>query len=283
MVLSTRETGATGAGFIAVTDPGGTLVEQAGLAKEGQNAEYTIDGVAGSSASNKLTSAIPGVTLELKALTTTTGPVTVDVQPPGPSASKIVAQVQAFVKPLQLDDRGDPEAAHHEAPDLTPERRRTADGDAVRRLRPHEPAQHHAPGDLRTGHGPAGGDVEPRRHRHQHRRAHRQRQPPRSRRWKGSSRSTPRNWKTRSRPTRRASKKMLQSWSKGFQDMRQRRGRPGGHAGNAHQRRQHPGDRTEQQDHEHERNARDPPENAASRIRSRWKTSSPRTSRSPRG
>jgi flagellar hook-associated protein 2 len=96
LVLSTRETGAK-AGYIAVTDPGGTLVEQAGLAKEGQNAEYTIDGVAGSSPSNKLTSAIPGVTLELKALTTTTGPVTVDVQPPGPNASAIVAQVQAFV------------------------------------------------------------------------------------------------------------------------------------------------------------------------------------------
>jgi flagellar hook-associated protein 2 len=96
VVLSTRETGAK-AGFIAVSDPGGTLVEQAGLAKEGQNAEYTIDEVAGSSASNKLTSAIPGVTLELKALTTTTGPVTVDVQPPGPSVSAIAAQVQAFV------------------------------------------------------------------------------------------------------------------------------------------------------------------------------------------
>jgi flagellar hook-associated protein 2 len=97
VVLSTRETGATGAGFIAVTDPGGTLVEQAGLAKEGQNAEYTVDGVAGSSASNTLTSAIPGVTLELKALTTVTGPVTVDVQPPGPSVSAIAEQVQAFV------------------------------------------------------------------------------------------------------------------------------------------------------------------------------------------
>jgi flagellar hook-associated protein 2 len=97
VVLSTRETGATGAGFIAVSDPGGTLVEQAGLAKEGRDAEYTIDGVAGSSASNKLTSAIPGVTLELKALTTATGPVTVDVEPPGPNVSTVVSQVQAFV------------------------------------------------------------------------------------------------------------------------------------------------------------------------------------------
>lgn len=97
VVLSNRATGAAKAGFIAVSDPGGTLVEQAGSAKEGKNAEYTIDGVAGSSASNKLTSAIPGVTLELKALTTTSGPVTIDVQPPAPNPTKIVAQVQAFV------------------------------------------------------------------------------------------------------------------------------------------------------------------------------------------
>ncbi len=98
VVLSTRETGATEAGFITVADPGGTLVEQAGLAKEGQNAAYKIDGVAGSSASNTIKNAIPGVTLELKALTTTTGPVTVDVQPPSANVSAIASQVQAFVK-----------------------------------------------------------------------------------------------------------------------------------------------------------------------------------------
>jgi flagellar hook-associated protein 2 len=97
VVLSTRATGATGAGYIAVSDPGGTLVEKAGLAKEGRNAEYKIDGVAGTSTSNKLAGAIPGVTLELKGLTTTSGPVTVEVQPPGPNTSAIVAQVQAFV------------------------------------------------------------------------------------------------------------------------------------------------------------------------------------------
>ncbi len=97
VVLSTRETGATGEGFIAVTDPGGLLVEQAGTAKEGKNAEYAIDGVPGSSTSNKLTTAIPGVTLELKALTTATGPVTVEVQPPGIDPTKIVEQARAFV------------------------------------------------------------------------------------------------------------------------------------------------------------------------------------------
>jgi flagellar hook-associated protein 2 len=96
VVLSDRETGAK-EGFIAVSSPGETLVEREGTAKEGRNAEYTIDEVAGTSATNKLTGAIPGVTLELKALTTTTGPVTVEVQPPAASPSKIAAQVQAFV------------------------------------------------------------------------------------------------------------------------------------------------------------------------------------------
>lgn len=96
VVLSTRETGASGPGFIAVAGAGETLTEQAALAKEGRNAEYTIDGVPGSSASNTLTSAIPGVTLTLKALTTP-GPVTVAVQPPAPSVSAIVEQVQSFV------------------------------------------------------------------------------------------------------------------------------------------------------------------------------------------
>ncbi|HEY3829868.1 MAG TPA: flagellar filament capping protein FliD [Solirubrobacteraceae bacterium] len=97
LVLSTRETGATGTGFIQVSDPGGTLVEQAALAKEGRNAEYKLDGVAASSTTNTVTNAIAGVTLNLKALTTTTGPVTIDVQAPAPSTSAIVSQVQSFV------------------------------------------------------------------------------------------------------------------------------------------------------------------------------------------
>jgi flagellar hook-associated protein 2 len=97
VVLSTRATGATEAEFIKVSDPGGTLVEQAGLAKAGRNAEYTVDGVPATSTSNTVANAIPGVTLNLKALTTTTGPVTIDVQPPAPSTSAITAQVQSFV------------------------------------------------------------------------------------------------------------------------------------------------------------------------------------------
>jgi flagellar hook-associated protein 2 len=97
VVLSTRTTGATGAEFIKVSAPGGTLVEQAGLAKEGRNAEYKLDGVAGSSTTNTVTGAVAGVSLSLKALTTTTGPVTIDVEAPAPSASAITTQVQSFV------------------------------------------------------------------------------------------------------------------------------------------------------------------------------------------
>lgn len=97
LVLSTRTTGATGPGFIAVSDPGSTLVEQAGLAKEGRDAKYTIDGQEASASSNVVTNAIPGVSLSLKALTTSTGAVTVVVEPPAPNKSAIVAQVQLFV------------------------------------------------------------------------------------------------------------------------------------------------------------------------------------------
>lgn len=97
LVLSTRATGATGSEFIKLTSPGGALTEQSALAKEGRDAQYFVDGAAASSATNTVTSAIPGVTLSLKALTTATGPVTVDVAAPAPSASAIVSQVQAFV------------------------------------------------------------------------------------------------------------------------------------------------------------------------------------------
>jgi flagellar hook-associated protein 2 len=97
IVLSDRATGNTGSGFIEVSDPSGTLTEKAGTAKEGRNAEYSIDGVPGSASSNTLTEAIPGVTITLSALTTT-GPVTINVAPPAPETTKITEQVKAFVK-----------------------------------------------------------------------------------------------------------------------------------------------------------------------------------------
>jgi flagellar hook-associated protein 2 len=97
IVLSNRATGETGGEFIKVTGGGETLVEKEGTEKAGQDAEYTVDGVAGTSASNTVSNAIAGVTLTLSGLTPT-GPVTIDVQPPGPSASAVEAQVQAFIK-----------------------------------------------------------------------------------------------------------------------------------------------------------------------------------------
>jgi flagellar hook-associated protein 2 len=95
VVLSSRTTG-SGAEFIKVSDPGATLAEQAGSAKEGKNAEFAIDGVAGASASNTLTNQIPGVTLSLNGLTSA-GPVTINVAPPAPSTSAIQAQLESFV------------------------------------------------------------------------------------------------------------------------------------------------------------------------------------------
>ncbi|MGA2453818.1 MAG: flagellar filament capping protein FliD [Solirubrobacteraceae bacterium] len=96
LVLSNRATGNTGTEFIKVTDPGGALTET-GTAREGKNAEFKVDGVAGSAATNTVTNAIAGVTLTLGGLTPN-GPVTIDVGAPGPSASAVEAQVQAFVK-----------------------------------------------------------------------------------------------------------------------------------------------------------------------------------------
>lgn len=96
IVFSSRATGNTGAAFIAVSDTAGALVENAAAAKEGKNAEYTVDGVAGTSASNTISSAIPGVTLTLEGLTTT-GPVTINVHPPGPSVTAIETKLQEFV------------------------------------------------------------------------------------------------------------------------------------------------------------------------------------------
>lgn len=95
IVLSSRATGNVGSEFIKVS--GVALTEVAGTAKEGKNAKFAIDGVEGESASNTVTEAIPGVTLTLGGLTPS-GPVTIDVQAPGPSVSAIEAQVQSFIK-----------------------------------------------------------------------------------------------------------------------------------------------------------------------------------------
>ena len=168
LVLSNRATGNTGTEFIAVTDPGGTLVEKAGTAKEGKDAEYSVDGVAGTSTSNTVTNAIAGVTLTLGGLTTT-GPVTIDVQPPGASVSAVEAQVQSFVKlynstveAIQKQLATKPVAKPTNASEF-------GDGHPVWRLRTGEPARQHAPEHVRTDRRARRRNVQPERHRHQHR------------------------------------------------------------------------------------------------------------------
>ena len=97
VVLSSRTTGDTGSNFIQVSDPGNTIVEQTALAKEGQNAEFSVDGVSGTSSSNTVTNAIAGVSLQLAGVTPTGAPVTVTVSPPAPSTSTVVSAVNQFV------------------------------------------------------------------------------------------------------------------------------------------------------------------------------------------
>lgn len=97
LVLSDRATGDTGAGFIAVSGATGVLSEQAARAKQGQNATYSVDGVAGTSSSNTVTGAIPGVTLTLTGVTTTSGPVTVNVGAPAADSSKVESTITQFI------------------------------------------------------------------------------------------------------------------------------------------------------------------------------------------
>jgi flagellar hook-associated protein 2 len=81
---------------ITVADTGGALSETEGTAKEGKNAEYSIDGVAGTSTTNVLSAAIPGVSLTLSSLTST-GPVSIAVQAPAIDPKAVEARVQSFV------------------------------------------------------------------------------------------------------------------------------------------------------------------------------------------
>jgi len=97
VVFSNRATGDTGTNYSQVSDTSGSLTEQTALAQQGTNAQYTINGVAHSSASDTITNGIAGVTLSLNGLTTTTGTVTVNVSPPAPNSQSIQTAVQAFV------------------------------------------------------------------------------------------------------------------------------------------------------------------------------------------
>jgi flagellar hook-associated protein 2 len=116
VVLSERATGApqTAGAYVTVTgDSAGALTEQTQFAQAGQNAQYSINGVAGQSTSNTITGApisgtpntgtpgasqtIPGVSLSLNGLTPTGAPVSVTVGPPGPSTQNVQTAVQQFI------------------------------------------------------------------------------------------------------------------------------------------------------------------------------------------
>jgi flagellar hook-associated protein 2 len=97
VVLSNRTTGDTGSSFIQVSDPGGALTEQTALAKQGQNAEFSVDGVSGTASSNTVTNAIAGVTLTLGGLTSTNGPVTINVAAPAANPTTITTAINQFV------------------------------------------------------------------------------------------------------------------------------------------------------------------------------------------
>lgn len=97
IVLSERRTGDTGGRFITLADASGSLTEDVARARDGRDALYTVDGVAGRSSTNVITDAVAGVTLTLRALTTTSGPVTVNVGAPGADTDAITRKLQAFV------------------------------------------------------------------------------------------------------------------------------------------------------------------------------------------
>jgi flagellar hook-associated protein 2 len=93
VVFSSRQTGASSS--VAVSDTGGALAVQS--QKAGQDALFSVDGVSGSSASNTVTNAIGGVSLTLTGVTTTSGPVTVNVGAPAPDSTSISNAINTFV------------------------------------------------------------------------------------------------------------------------------------------------------------------------------------------
>ncbi len=96
LVFSSRTTGATASSFTA---SGGALAEDSARAVAGLDSQYSVDGgPVKSSASNVVADAIPGVSLTLKATTTISGPVTVNVGAPGPDLTAVSAKMKGFVE-----------------------------------------------------------------------------------------------------------------------------------------------------------------------------------------
>lgn len=94
LVLSSRTTGA--ANTIAISGDG-ALTTELGFTRSitASDANYNLDGVAKTSATNVITDALPGIQLVLKAATTSA--VTVSVGAPTPNSVTIQGKIQAFV------------------------------------------------------------------------------------------------------------------------------------------------------------------------------------------
>ncbi|HYZ79828.1 MAG TPA: flagellar filament capping protein FliD [Solirubrobacteraceae bacterium] len=98
VVFSSRATGANSSVVVTDTSGVGALSStNQPPPKPGQDAKFSIDGVSGSSSSNTVTNAIGGVTLTLTGVTTTSGPVTVNVASPAPNSSNISNAINTFV------------------------------------------------------------------------------------------------------------------------------------------------------------------------------------------
>ena len=89
---------ATGAAAAVALTSDGALASDLGMTVTlaGQDARFTVDGVAATSAANRVTDAIPGVTLDLRAATTG-APVTVTADPSAIDADGVVAKAKALV------------------------------------------------------------------------------------------------------------------------------------------------------------------------------------------
>lgn len=96
LVLSSRETGSA-AGFTASLSDGG-LVEAAGRARPGVDAQYKLNGSPTilTAPTNVVENAIPGVSLTLKA--PTSGPVSINVGAPAPDKEAAKLRIRAFVE-----------------------------------------------------------------------------------------------------------------------------------------------------------------------------------------
>jgi flagellar hook-associated protein 2 len=111
LVLTRKETGKFTA-QLAITGPAWTSSD---VAKDGVDAAFTVNNVPGTSKTNVVTTAVPGLELTLKA----TGTTTVTVGPPAPDQEAVRAKVKAFVDQYnstldfirgKLDEKKNPKA-----------------------------------------------------------------------------------------------------------------------------------------------------------------------------